>query len=491
MVQFGNYLEDHKYAPWSSKYLPYIQLKERIHAVVDAQQAVDSVTPEKHPSVSAAGLQFFKDKEQAKVHSEIADIRSILDEYRDTINDHYIAVKKQINERKEELQATLAKRKAKANRERQAEEQPSEVRSEQGTHVSKSAAKKIASYKVVSEKLNELFALDTRLVEFATINYMAFYKFLKKFQKQTKLYVLSNYIASVENCFFVTNLLQDADPGSAGGLPIDDDAREDFTHKFASRADSVARLCEEALIILVPSMSSVELQTTHEKFEQAKARYLSTLEVCSSSEFRDVLQRMKLSLFTKVLQTMELQFHHISTEGAEAMRTLQRIQHDLFTSGSDNGHRDAESLRSRSKTILKQFGKRARAAKLSGAENSRSTAGAETDSSKGSQVTDSTTAAITNLNMQVVQEKEDSGSDEPRTDESQTPETPLQSTDSKDKEDDDKDAPARFQWAFEDDAFEQRFVQEYTPQQAMHGSRHISLDLTHRLCLPRVPGSTA
>ena len=39
--------------------------------------------------------------------------------------------------------------------------------------------------------------LSTPVHRFATVNYMGFYKFLKKFQKQTKLYVLASYIVTV------------------------------------------------------------------------------------------------------------------------------------------------------------------------------------------------------------------------------------------------------------------------------------------------------
>ena len=97
----------------------------------------------------------------------------------------------------------------------------------------------------------------------------------------------------------------------------------DFFSAFAWRVvDSTPLLpgehiCDAVMLCVFPHLLLFGM------YRVAQDRLLATLEVCSSSEYRDTLQRVKMRLFAQILQVMEFQFLNVSSEGAEAMRILQ------------------------------------------------------------------------------------------------------------------------------------------------------------------------
>ena len=60
-----------------------------------------------------------------------------------------------------------------------------------------SANARIKSLKMTSSALADLSESESLLKQYASINYKAFYKFLKKFQKRTKLQTFASYIVQV------------------------------------------------------------------------------------------------------------------------------------------------------------------------------------------------------------------------------------------------------------------------------------------------------
>ncbi len=60
--------------------------------------------------MSAAALEFLREKEQGKLKSVLKGVRATLDEYREVINDHYVACKRSIIQDKAVLQQRLEKR---------------------------------------------------------------------------------------------------------------------------------------------------------------------------------------------------------------------------------------------------------------------------------------------------------------------------------------------------------------------------------------------
>ncbi len=79
---------------------------------------------------------------------------------------------------------------------------------------SKAATKAVLSHRDVSKHIHDLVKTQTRLYDFAALNYNAFYKILKKFRKKTGMDVFDTYLLTVEECLFVEHLLADRSTGA-------------------------------------------------------------------------------------------------------------------------------------------------------------------------------------------------------------------------------------------------------------------------------------
>lgn len=212
MVNFGSYIVKHTDPEWAQNYLPYARLKKDTKIVAAYVDKIDRLDAEvAAANLSSDAAQLLQDDVRTKMNQKVKSIRATLDEYCDKINTLYTSVKQTIIEKKQVLHTELKLRQSQATlspeRGDSYDEKKANERSEKRTHVndnfasnvrnSSVQANKIESSKVVSQKLQSVFELDTRIAEFATLNYMAFYKFLKKFKKQTRLDCLTSYMTVV------------------------------------------------------------------------------------------------------------------------------------------------------------------------------------------------------------------------------------------------------------------------------------------------------
>lgn len=361
MVQYGVYLSTHTYEPWADKYLPYKKLKQAIKTVVNAQKRLKIA--EEAKTMSVVGQNSLLQLVEETVREKVREIRRMLDKFKNTINMHFIDVNRQIEHEKVELRARVAARHAldkqhraeiltknnpdassstvkkigQANPEKNGQLESAVTAAAVATSFQsartlpswklavKAVNKAIATHRDVSEQMHELVKAETRLYDFAAVNYNAFYKILKKFKKQTKLNSLDFYLMSVEKCFFVQHLLEFSsssvrgahEPMDGENVNVDNDERRQLEYDFQCKLEESARVCEEALVILNPSMPPQDLQIAHSQLMATAARFVTTLSAVHNVQFKASLHQQKLLFFSTILETLESQFDTFSQDSAE------------------------------------------------------------------------------------------------------------------------------------------------------------------------------